>query len=136
MLPFEFIVEGPPLSHQTRNRARPQEWKEKVRAAAAAHWPIETPPIMTPIKFTVVYYHEGEAIRLDNDNMVKPLQDALNRLIYADDRLITDTIARKTSIDGEFRVRYWSAALAEGFTRGREFLHITIEAAPDHRDTL
>lgn len=37
--------------------------------------------------------------------MVKPLQDALNRLIYADDRLITDTIARKTSIDGEFRVR-------------------------------
>ncbi len=79
---------------------------------------------------------KGEAIRLDNDNMIKPLQDALNRAIYTDDRLITDTVARKTSIDGEFRVRYWSTTLAEGFTRGREFLHITIEAAPDHRDIL
>jgi len=104
MLPFEFIVAGPPLSHQTRNRARLQAWKEKVRAAAAAQWPTGTPPVTTPVKITVVYYHEREAIRLDNDNMVKPLQDALNRLIYADDRMITDTVARKTSIDGEFRV--------------------------------
>lgn len=100
MLPFEFIVEGPPLSHQTKNRARLQEWRDKVRAAALARWPIGTPPINIPIKIIVVYYHNGESIRLDNDNMVKPLQDALNQVIYSDDRLITDTIARKTSIDG------------------------------------
>lgn len=121
---------------QTRSRARLQEWKLKVRAAAAAHWTPGIPPITTPVKITIVYYHEGETIRLDNDNMIKPLQDALNGLIYADDHLITDTVARKTSIDGEFRVRYWSATLAEGFRRGQEFLHITIETAPDHRNIL
>ena len=29
---------------------------------------------------------------MDNDNMVKPIQDAFNGLVYQDDRLITDTM--------------------------------------------
>ena len=54
-------------------------------------------------------YHEGESVRIDNDNMVKPIQDALIGLIYPDDRWITDTIVRKTSIDGffQFVVAHW-----------------------------
>ena len=67
---------------------------------------------------TVVYYHERPAVRMDNDNLVKPIQDALIGLVYVDDRQITDTRVRKTSIDGAFRVRHMSAVLAEGFVRG------------------
>jgi hypothetical protein len=26
----------------------------------------------------VAYYHDGETVRIDNDNLVKPIQDALN----------------------------------------------------------
>jgi hypothetical protein len=81
---------------------------------------------------TVVYYHDGIAIRLDNDNMVKPIQDALNGLIYVDDRQITDTVARKTSLDGSFKVRGMSSVLAVAFVGGVEFLHVVIEAAPPH----
>jgi crossover junction endodeoxyribonuclease RusA len=132
MLPFEFTVAGPPLSHQTRNRAKLQVWRETVRARANQRWPQGDPPSATAVKIIVSYYHDGPAVRIDNDNLLKPIQDALNGLVYEDDSLITDTISRKTNLDGRFRVRGMSPVLAEGFCTGEEFLHIRIEAAPDH----
>lgn len=39
MIPFEFIVEAPPVSLQTRNRTRLQEWQARVRSAAELYWP-------------------------------------------------------------------------------------------------
>lgn len=85
---------------------------------------------------TVVYYHDGITIRLDNDNLVKPMQDALNGLIYLDDCQITDTVVRKTSLDGEFRVRGMSPILAEAFVAGVEFLYVVVGVAPTHVELL
>ena len=128
---FEFTVEGPPVSHQTKNKAGLQAWPNAVRAAAAQLWNRPS-PLTGPLRMTVAYYHEGPAIVLDNDNMVKPVQDALNRLVYDDDRQITDTVVRKTDIDGAFVVRGASMVLLQAFSRGKEFLHITIDPAPSH----
>jgi len=136
MLPFESIVEGPPLSQQTRSRARLQAWNATVRAAAVQRWTSGDLPAAVPIRITVVYYHDGPAVAMDNDNLVKPVQDALNGLVYQDDRLVTDTRVRKTALDGSFRVRGMSSVLAQGFCNGSEFLHIVVEAAPDHEDLL
>ena len=66
--------------------------------------------------------------------MIKPIQYALNDLIYEDDRQITDTEVRKTDINGSFRVRGMSSVLAEGFCRGNEFIHVRIEVAPEHEE--
>jgi Holliday junction resolvase RusA-like endonuclease len=104
MFTFEFTVPGPPVSHRTHDRARLAIWKETVRRSAAVSWPFES-PADTPLKIAVTYYHEGAAVRIDNDNLLKPIQDALNGLVYEDDRQITDTFVRKTSIDGRFQVR-------------------------------
>lgn len=135
MLPFEFTVPGPPVSHQSNNRAKLAAWHQFVRAAAQARWGAREPAAAT-LKITVTYYHEGEAVRIDNDNMVKPIQDALIGLVYADDRLITDTAVRKTSIDGLFRVRGLPLLLLEGLARGDPFLHVVIDQAPGHEDPL
>lgn len=136
MLPFEFTVDGPPVSHQTRHAHRLHGWKQTVRDAAARRWPVETPPVTAQLKLTVTYYHDGIAVRLDNDNLVKPIQDALNGLVYEDDRQITDTIVRKTDLNGSFRVRGMSYILAEGFCRGNEFLYVRIEVAPRHEELI
>jgi Holliday junction resolvase RusA-like endonuclease len=136
VLPFEFIVDGPPVSHQTRHPARLRAWQATVRTAAVQRWPANTPPYTSRLKLTVIYYHDGVAVRMDNDNMVKPIQDALNGLIYADDRQITDTYVRKTDLNGSFRVRGMSPVLAEGFCRGNEFLFVRIELAPDHEELI
>jgi crossover junction endodeoxyribonuclease RusA len=136
VLPFEFTVAGPPLSHQTRNRTRLAAWRRAVAAAARSRWPTGSAPHTEDLRMTIVYFHDGVAIRLDNDNMVKPIQDALNGLIYVDDRQILDTVVRKTALDGAFQVRGMSAILAEAFVGGVEFLHVIIDHAPAHAGLL
>jgi Holliday junction resolvase RusA-like endonuclease len=135
MLPFEFTVPGPPVSHQSQNKTKLAAWRIMVRAAAAVRWGT-TAPLDRTLQITVSYYHEGVAVRIDNDNMVKPIQDALNGLVYSDDRLITDTIVRKTSIDGLFRIRGYPLVLLEALANGDEFLHIVIDEAPSHENPL
>jgi crossover junction endodeoxyribonuclease RusA len=60
----------------------------------------------------------------------------LNGLIYRDDRQITDSAVRMTSINGAFIVRGMPRILLEGFARGQEFVYVKIESAPDHRELL
>jgi hypothetical protein len=131
MLPFEFTVEGSPISHQSGNRAKLADWQKKVRAAATAQWPGGS-PLTLALRIAVAYYHDRDTVALDNDNLLKPIQDALIGLVYSDDRLITDTVVRKTRINGAFRVRGASFILLQALSVGNEFLHIMIEAAPDH----
>jgi len=107
-----------------------------VRAAALRRWPTGIPAVKVQVKIAVSYFHDGIAVRMDNDNMVKPIQDALNGLVYEDDRQITDTQVRKTDINGSFRVRGMSPVLAEGFIKGTEFLYIRVEAAPSHEEMI
>ena len=118
---------GPPLSHQTKSKAKLRAWRGRVRSAAARIWGDQS-PVEVELKITVSYYHEGESVRIDNDNLLKPIQDALIGLVYSDDRCITDTEIRKTSIDGLFQIRHCSLVLLESFSRGKPFLHIVISA--------
>ena len=135
MDPFEFFVEGPPFSQQTRNPGRLREWKEYVRAEATKLWAAQA-PVGVPLKLTVVYYHERQSVLIDHDNMIKPIQDALAGLIYKNDRQITDAQTRKTNIDGRFRLRRLSPVYQRAFGGGREFVYIRIEEAPSHEELL
>jgi len=94
------------------------------------------PPVLGRLQIVVVYFHEGDSTPLDNDNLLKPIQDALIGLIYADARQITDTIVRKTPLDHPIHPRGISMVLAEGFSSDCNFLYIRIEEAPDHREVL
>jgi len=136
MILFEFIVVGTPVSHQARSRARLRTWQDTVRAEAAKRWPADQEPLSVPLQVTVVYYHDGPSVRIDNDNLVKPIQDALNGLVYRDDQLVTDVIVRKTDLNGRFQVRGISAVLAEGFIRGESFVYVKVGEAPDHARLL
>jgi crossover junction endodeoxyribonuclease RusA len=135
-LPFEFTVLGPPVSGQAQDRGRVVAWQEIVRTAAASRWPDGVPPLDGNLRIAVCYYHDRITVRLDNDNIIKPIQDALAGLVYDNDHRITDTAIRKTCLDGPFRVRGLSSVLAAAFVDGREFLHIVIDAAPSHVEIL
>lgn len=137
MLPFEFVVIGKPISYQTKERKRLQTWREEVRQVAETCWDKKT-PIGDSIKVIITHYYDtpyGEESAVpDSDNIVKPIRDALNGVIYVDDYQITDFISRRRNLNGSFRIRGISPALAQGFSSGQEFLHIRIEPAPDPKD--
>ncbi len=124
---------GKPISHQTKDKARLQAWKATVRSRAEAVW--VGSPTGKNLKVTITHFFEApagdESGVPDSDNIVKPVRDALNGVIYVDDYQISDFESRRRSLNGTYRVRGLSAALAEGFQSNQEFLHIRIEEAPD-----
>lgn len=126
---FEFTVDGPPVSQQTRRRATLDAWKATVRKEAEHYWPLGQPPATGPVMLKVTYFYDS--VELDADNIVKPIQDALKGLAYIDDRQVTDILVRKRDLSGNFKVENLTSVLAEGFTRGNEFLYIVITNAPD-----
>ena len=129
MLPFAFIINGPPVSQQARRRKRVHEWIEEVKSVAAQYWPVEEFPVTGPVMLTITYFYDS--VSMDVDNIPKPISDALEGLVYFNDNQVTDVLCRKRNLNSDFRVENPSDLLAEGFSRGNQFLPILVEDAPD-----
>ena len=94
-----------------------------------AAWPRDQPPLIGAVGLQVTFYRESELG--DVDNLLKPIQDALQGIVYHNDRQISDVTARRRDIDSSFKVRYISPALAMAFSDGRQFAHIEVWRNPD-----
>ena len=129
MIKFEFILDGPPVSQQARRRDRLRAWKVTVRQEAEKYWLSEQKATTGFVMLQVTYFYD--AIAIDADNIVKPIQDAIIGLAYVDDDQITDVLVRKRNLSSNFRIENMTSTLAEGFSRGNEFLHIVVTDAPD-----
>lgn len=130
LFPFEFIIDGPPVSQQARRRDRLRLWKAIVRHEAEKEWPAGEPPFDGVAVLKVTYFYD--AVSVDVDNIVKPIQDALVGLVYIDDSQVSDMICRKRNLYGNYKKI--SPILAGGFNRGNDFLHVRIENAPDQEE--
>lgn len=126
---FEFVVEGPPVSFQTRNRAALPPWRAAVRTAAQTYWPANLSPAAISLQFTILFFYRGSPIG-DLDNFIKPIQDALNGLVYVDDSQITDVICRRRDVGTDFAFESVPTILLDGLTRYDDFLYVRIEPAP------
>lgn len=87
----DFLLPRQPVSHQTKTPANRVAWQDYVFGRAMQVWAAK-PLKDRPLKFTLVYVTEDQ-IPGDINNFVKPVQDALNGLIYADDSMIIDVSA-------------------------------------------
>ena len=85
------------------------------------------PPFDGEVMVVITYYFKGGA--LDVDNMPKPILDALNGLVYADDRQITDLVCRKRDRNRDLQFENPSSVLVETLGRSEQFLHITVANA-------
>ena len=97
---------------------------------AEQHWPAGELPAIGQVMLTVTYFYESES-SMDIDNIPKPISDALKGLVYLDDEQVTDALCRKRSLSSNLRIENPSSVLADGFSRGIEFLYIVVEEAPD-----
>ena len=127
---LEFTVDGPPVSHQTKDKASLNAWKAIIRAEAAKNWGTR-PPLTGKLKCTIINFHEGDNASLDDDNMVKPIRDAMNRLVYGDDSQICYSETMHISIDDPIKIRRASASCWRRYSKGDEFLYVRIDDAPE-----
>jgi crossover junction endodeoxyribonuclease RusA len=127
---LEFIVSGQPVSHQTKDKVKLKSWMALVRSSASTSWGVK-PALIGRLKCTIINFHEGSDAPLDDDNMVKPIRDAMNGLIYNDDRQITYSETIQVSIDAPVRIRHGALVLLAGYSTGSPFVFVRIDDAPD-----
>jgi crossover junction endodeoxyribonuclease RusA len=125
---LEFVIPGPPVSYQATDRARLKAWQAAVKFEAMKVWAM--PPLTGKLRFLLINFHDGEDPPMDDDNMVKPIRDALNKIVYDDDRQIRYSETIQVRIDDPFKIRRGSRTLFDAFSRGDEFLYVRIEDAP------
>jgi len=116
------------LSRHAAERVR--QWRDEVRRVAEQHWPAGELPATGQVMLTITYFYESES-SMDIDNIPKPISDALKGLVYLDDEQVTDALCRKRSLSSNLRIENPSSVLAEGLSRGNEFLYIVVVEAPD-----
>lgn len=130
MLPFDFVIIGKPVPHRAKDKKALKAWREHMRATAQFCWG-SRPPLTVKLSVKITHFYDAPAGNLsdnsDNERIIKPLLDALNGVIYVDDYQIVDLDTRRRNLNGSFRVKGMSPALAEGFCKGEEFLHVKLD---------
>jgi len=125
MVIFEFIIDGPPISQEARSRERLHTWRDVVRRRAEAYWPEDAPTASGPLQLTITYYYED--VPAESGDIIEPILDGLTGLVHRDHAQFLEARVTKQDLNSSFRIPSLSPALADGLTRGHEFLHIQIE---------
>jgi hypothetical protein len=126
-IPFEFVIDRPPVSQQARRSQRRRDWMQAVRSAAKQCWGTEQ-PFTGEVMVTITYFCGGAA--LDVDNIPKPILDSLAGLVYSDDSQVSDILCRKRDRNRNLSYRNPSPTLLASLQRPEQFLHIVVAHAP------
>jgi crossover junction endodeoxyribonuclease RusA len=125
--PFRMILAGPPVSVNSRDSQRLSQWKLLVAAHARPR--IGTaPPTTEACCFSIGNYFErgGEP---DADNIIKPVQDALQQIVYANDRQVVDSLGYKRDLRAGIRFRLEDPALPAALRTNLPFVHVQVSLA-------
>jgi crossover junction endodeoxyribonuclease RusA len=127
---LELLLPRRPLSYQSSSSEHKQAWRDYIYGRAFAEW--KSAPITSgALKFTVVYLCEQHPI--DVNNIIKPIQDALNSLVYADDSLITDVTGHLRYLSDPIDLVNLPPLLADGVIGGVECVYVRIAEARELR---
>ena len=131
-IPFEFTIDGPPVSQQARDRARLREWQEQVHEAASTMWQSRS-VISGDVAVAINYFCFDSTPRLkhslDVDNVPKPILDALKGLIYEDDKQVIDIICRRRNRYSALTIHNPSDPVRRHMGDTDPFLHVSITFA-------
>ena len=125
-IPFEFVIDGSPVSQQARRSSRVRDWTLAVQGAAKQDWDTE-PPFTGEVMVSITYFFEGAS--LDVDNIPKPILDALEGLAYSNDTQVSDLLCRKRDLNRDLRIQNPSPLLIETLGHSQQFLHIAVASA-------
>jgi crossover junction endodeoxyribonuclease RusA len=125
---FEMLIPRRPVSCQTKNRDNLQAWKDFVYARARQVWR-GTPCTTEGICLTLVYLCDESPA--DIDNIIKPIQDALIGVVFADDFLITDVDSHRRFLSSGIDITKLPSLLNEGVVSGMECVYVRISRSKD-----
>lgn len=130
-LPVEFYVKGAAVSFQTKQRQVLRAWKMEVRFSAMQQW--AGSPVDGRVHVKIKYFCDQG--RSDYDNLNKPIVDALQGVIYKNDRQVVCTpepFDPSTLIVMD-RDQKTCVCISEPMAQGLEFVMVRVEAGRERR---
>ncbi|MDV3348107.1 RusA family crossover junction endodeoxyribonuclease [Leptothoe sp. LEGE 181152] len=123
---FELLIPRRPVSHQAKDRANLQKWKDFVYGRARLSWQ-GTPLTEDGLRLTLVYLCDDAPA--DIDNVIKPIQDALVGVVFADDFQITDVDSHRRFLSEEIDITHLPSLLLQGLVLSQECVYIRVSLA-------
>ena len=129
---FEFVIEGPAVSLRAKKSKakRYQKWIKKVRAAARERWPGTTLPIESKT-ITVAITNYYKLAPPDVDNIIKPILDGLETVVYSNDQQVYRVISEKLDRSNVARLGNPGAVVMTALENYTEVLHIMVTWNPE-----
>ncbi len=118
---FEMLIPRRPVSHQAKNL---KGWKDYVYGRAFNEWHGGVPLQNDGLRLTLIYLCDESPA--DVDNIIKPIQDALVGVVFADDSLISDVDSHRRFLSDEIDVTHLPPLLIKGVATGEECVYIRV----------
>ena len=123
---FEILIPKRPVSHQAKNRNL-QKWKDFVYGRARQEWKGGTPLQTVGLRFTLVYICNDYPA--DVDNIIKPIQDALIGVVFADDSQVSDVDSHRRFLSDRIDITNLPPLLIENIVNGAECVYVRVSLA-------
>lgn len=129
----EFLIPRRPVSLQAKNRRNLQAWKNYVSAEAKKAWP-DAPVANSAFHLKLVYLYDQDPV--DVDNIIKPIQDALDGVIYTSDIYVTDVESHRRPIAGTYDVLRIPRMIMQAILSRQECVYVQVSIAKQLEDYL
>lgn len=102
LYPLEIVVEGTPVSLQSKSPANRDAWKSRVKDAARERQreTCELGWLDHRALAVTIYYFSSAPMMGDLDNIVKPILDAMINVAYLDDNVVERIVVQKFESEG------------------------------------
>ena len=66
----------------------------------------------------------------DIDNIIKSVLDSLQRLVYRNDRSVSDVLCRRRNLDADEEIQNATGFLIENLTKAEHIVYVVVDDAP------
>ncbi len=125
---LEFVILGPPISNQqstTHGKTNLAAWKAAIAGAATLNW--SNPTLTTELKAVIINVYAGNEPSVDVDNLSKPILDAMQKIVFDNDRQIVQPEITHAKIGAAYQVMGVRPIIVTALQAGNQFVYVRIE---------
>jgi crossover junction endodeoxyribonuclease RusA len=138
-LPFDFFVHGTPHSVNSKNKIAKAAWRSLVRASVISEMvrKLQIAGAPADVAVRILYLPRAHKSLIDVDNIIKPILDALENLVYVNDHVVSQVLSRRTDrgLHGTIRPLYLSPTLVSALMTAGDVVYVSVDPAPNHSVT-
>jgi crossover junction endodeoxyribonuclease RusA len=123
---LEFVVFGPPVSNQSPGPGLTL-WRATIVGTANLNWPHA--PLVGELRAVILNFYAASRPSVDVDNMSKPILDAMQNIVYDDDRQIVQAEFAHLKIGAAFPIAGVRPIIVNAIQAGIPFVFVRIEDA-------